>query len=307
MTGGILRRAALVALGVPRDWPVGLAGFLARGGIVPFALPILVLPSVVGLTTFVEPTSISAAGLSPRLIVLIGVSVGLLSVWLVLGSLVGVACERVLVGAVLPTDDRLGVIDPGLARLLAVRLVSLIPFLAALAIGGVRLEQVAYQELILPSDAVRPVVARVLADAPEVVALLAAGWLVSESIGAIAVRLIVLGGSSPGDAVVRAALWVARHPVRWLVVTLGTTVGSVVVVGSAIVVAMTLWSLVRTTLLGAGDPVAIVLATVSFVAVWTAGLALAAVSAVWRSTALSLAVVGDHRGGGPVTVGGGTL
>ena len=66
MTGGLLGAAALIALARPRLWGLGLAGFLARGGIVLFVLPILTLPSVVGVTTFVGPTAITAAGASEK-------------------------------------------------------------------------------------------------------------------------------------------------------------------------------------------------------------------------------------------------
>ena len=41
VTGGPLGAGARIALGAPSLWPVGLAGFLARGGIVLFALPIV--------------------------------------------------------------------------------------------------------------------------------------------------------------------------------------------------------------------------------------------------------------------------
>ena len=44
-----------------------------------------------------------------------------------------------------------------------------------------------------------------------------------------------------------------------------------------------------------------------FVAVWLSALFVAGVVATWRSAAWSLAVVGDHRGGGPVPPDGGTL
>jgi len=307
VTAGFLVRAARLAIGSPGRWPIGLAGFLARGGIVPFALPIVVLPSVVGLTTFIGPTSISAAGIAPRFSAIAAAAVVIVAGWVVLGTLAGVAADRALVLAALPEGDGRRESEPGLARLLAVRLISLAPFGVALAVAGVRLGQVAYQELILPSDAVRPVVVRVLADAPEAVALLLLGWLASESIGAIAIRRLVLGERSIARALAGAAWWPVRHPIRWLALTVVPTLGSLVVVGPVLIVAAALWSADRAVLFGPADPSAILGQTAAFVAIWSAGLALAGIAAVWRSTAWSLATTEDHRGGGPLTVAGGTL
>ena len=41
----------------PALWIVALCGFLARGGIVLLVLPMIPLPSTVGMATFVGPTS----------------------------------------------------------------------------------------------------------------------------------------------------------------------------------------------------------------------------------------------------------
>jgi hypothetical protein len=321
VTVGVVGRATRFAIESPRGWPIGLAGFLARGGIVPFVLPIVVLPSVVGLTTFVGPTSISAAGLAPRFVQLIATVFAVVSVWLIVGTLVGAWCERTLIQAVLSTPDPNGGPSVGggggtgparatgasLGRLLVVRLVALIPFGVALAIAGLRLGQVAYQELILPSDAVRQVVVRVLVDAPEAVTLLIAGWLVSETIGAGAVRRVVLEGASLGGALASSVAWPVRHPLRWVVAFVLPTAASIVLIGAAIASATALWSAVGSSLLGPVDPVSQVLLAVAFVAVWVGGLTLAGIAAVGRSAAWSLAVTEDHRGGGLVAVTDGTL
>ncbi len=196
---------------------------------------------------------------------------------------------------------------PGLARLFAVRLVSLIPFAIGVAVGGLRLGRVGYDELILPSDSSTPFVLRVLRAAPEVVALLVLTWLASELLGAVAVRLAIVERRSPIGSIGRALGWIARRPVRavWiLVLTVGV---SVIVVGPALVAAVAIWPAVQHTLIGDPNPVASLVVVALLVAVWTVGLTVAGIVAAWRGVAWSLAVLEDHRGGGPAEVGGGNL
>lgn len=304
--------AAVETLGSPRWWAIGLAGFLARGGIVVFALPIVVLPSVVGLTTFIGPNSVTAAGLAPRLIALLALTVALLAAWVVLGTLVAAAVDRVLVRTVLDTDAVGEPPDgaergPGLAGLVGIRLACLVPFGIGVAVGGVRLGQVGYQELILPSDSTTPFVVRVLLGAPEVVALLVLTWLASELIGAVAVRLALVEGRTVVGSLAAGLGWIVRRPVRTAAVTVATVLGSLIVVGLAVAAATLAWGSARAVLLGPADPVAAVSVVALFVVTWAGGLVLAGITAAWRSAAWSLAVVEDHRGGGPVPAEGGTL
>jgi hypothetical protein len=296
----------------PRWWAIGLAGFLARGGIVVFGLPVVVLPSVVGLTTFIGPNSITAAGIAPRLVALLALTVALVAGWVVLGTLVAAAVDRVLVPAVLHDAGfgrGSGGADPRtpLARLFAIRLACLVPFGVGVAIGGVRIGQVGYQELILPSDSTAPLVVRILLDAPDVVALLGLTWLSSELLGAVSVRLALVEDRAVLGSLRAALGWIADHPVLSTAVMLATPLGSLILVAPGVAAATIAWGAARTLLLGAADPLASLAAVVAFVALWTGGLALAGLAAAWRSAAWSLAVVEDHRGGGPVTARGGTL
>jgi hypothetical protein len=310
---GLLTTAALDALGAPRLWAIGLAGFLARGGIVLFALPLIVLPSVVGLTTFVGPNSVTAAGLAPRLVVLIALTAGTVAVAVFLGTLVGAATERVLVRTMVagPSMDaargRTAAGAPALGALVTIRLVALVPLGLAVAVGGARLGQAGYQELILPSDSAAPFVVRVLLAAPEVVAALIVAWLFSELIAAIAVRLALVDRRGIRGALGWAVVWIVRRPLRSVAIMAGTTLGSVVLVGPALVASTVAWSGVRSALLGGSDPPAVLGSVVVFVAAWIGGLVLAGLAATWRSTAWSLALVEDHRVGGPPAVDGGNL
>ena len=311
MTDGSLWTAARIVLPAPRLWALGLAGFLARGGIVLFALPIVVLPSVVGLTTFIGPNSVSAAGLTARFVALVAITTAVLIGWIVLATLVGAAVDRAIVRAVLPhvgraaTNDAVG--EPGLAGLFVVRLVSLAPFAIGVALGGLRLGQVGYDELILPSDSTTPFVLRVLRGAPEVVAVLVLTWLASELIGAVAVRVALVERRPALQSLGRALGWIAHRPLRAFAVLLVTVLASLIVVGPLVVAATALWTAVQRVLLGDPDPLAGLAIVALLVVVWAAGLTLSGIVAAWRGAAWSLVVLEDHRGGGPVDARGGTL
>ena len=313
MSRGLLTTAALDALGSPRLWAIGLAGFLARGGILLFALPVMVLPSIVGLTTFVGPNSVTAAGLAPGFVVLIALTTFTIAAVVILGTLVGTVTERALVDAIVVGDEgdagRRGLVadTPGLASLVAIRLLALVPVGLIVAVGGVRLGQVGYQELVLPSDSTAPFVIRVLLGAPEVTVALVLAWLLTELMAAVAVRLALIDRRSIPGAVGGALVWIARRPLRSLAVLTATTVGSVVVVGPALVTGTIAWLGVRTVLLGASEPGVALGYVVLFVASWLGALVLAGVAAAWRSAALSLVVMEDLRVGGPPAFGGGTL
>ncbi len=318
MTGGLLGTAALIALTRPRLWALGLAGFLARGGIALFVLPILTLPSVVGVTTFVGPTAITAAGLSQRFVALAAVAVAILAAWLVAGTLVGAAVDVALVREALRPDEAAG--SPGadpdrggrggrglVRRLFVVRLVTLIPLGLTLAWGAARLVDVGYRELILPGDLARPFVLRVLAGAPEVGLAVLVAWLAGELVGAVAVRLAIIEGRSAGPALRGALRSIVRRPLGPLGIFVATLGGSIVIVAPLVAAATIAWEAVRTSLLGSAELAPALLAVGVFGAVWLGGLVLAGIAAAWRSIAWSVALVRDHRGAGAGTVDGGTL
>jgi hypothetical protein len=318
VTRGGLGEAARIVLGAPRLWGLALAGFLARGGIVLFVLPILVVPSVVGIVTFIGPDAVTAAGLSWRFLALVAWTSALLSGWLLLGLVVGVLVELALIEAVVPGPNRAGGLaddQPGgpasrrrvVVRLLVVRSVSLVPFGLAVAVASARLIDAGYQEMILPSDTSAPLVGRILLAAPDAIVLVAVGWLVSELEGAVAARLVAIEGRSAPASLVGAVGWVVRRPVRTAWIGGATAAASIVVLGLALAATSAAWALVRDALLGSPEPLAALVATLGFVAIWVAGLVLAGLVSAWRSVSWSLAVAGDHRGGGVQHVEGGTL
>ena len=78
----------LVTLSKPATWPLALAAFLIRGGILVILLPIVVLPTTVGLGTAFGPTLLSVAfGSIPVQVIVAAASIGIGALaWLVLGG-----------------------------------------------------------------------------------------------------------------------------------------------------------------------------------------------------------------------------
>jgi hypothetical protein len=336
VTGRLLGSAALVALSRPRLWAIGLAGFLARGGVIPFLLPIVALPSVVGVTTFVGPNAVTGAGLSPRFVVLAAATASGIAAWLILGTIAGSLADLALVREAARADGEpaapgrapegapgfVSEGSPGLgpqgapdrpesgpvrrgsiARLVCIRFAALVPFGLVVAWGAVRIVEVGYRELVLPGDLARPFFLRVLAAAPDVVVLLIVAWLAAELVGAVAVRLAIVEDRSIARAIGGALRSIVRRPLGSLGVLAGTIAGSLIVVGPGLVTASIAWDGVRRALLGNGSAPAALLAVGIFVATWTAGLVLAGVAAAWRSAAWSSVVMRDPRGTGHGALG----
>jgi hypothetical protein len=306
VTSGLLGRAGSDIIGAPRLWAVGLAGFLASGGIIVFALPIVVLPSVVGMSTFIGPNAVTAAGPSPSFVELVVATTAVLGAWILLGTAISVAAERTLVRAVIDPAAA-STRDPGLAALVAIRLISLVPFAVAVALGSARLGQIGYQELILPSDSSAPFVIRVLSAAPEIMALLGLGWLASELVGSVSIRLAIVDGRGIGGSIVGALVWTGRHPIRSLGLLVVTVLAATLLIAPALFASVVAWSAARTALFDGASPPRTALTVTLFIAIWAGALVLAGIVAAWRSAAWSLAVMEDHRVGGPATGSGGTL
>ena len=59
-----MRTAIRDTLGSPSAWAVAAAGFMVRGGILVLAVPVLSLPTPVGVTLLVPPLSVTTSGIS---------------------------------------------------------------------------------------------------------------------------------------------------------------------------------------------------------------------------------------------------
>ena len=214
--GGTLLAALLVTLARPATWPLALAAFLIRGGILVILLPIVVLPTTVGLGTAFGPTLLSVAfGSIPIEVIVAAASVGIGAfVWLVVGGWFAAGLEAA--GAwIVAGDEEVAVpadragrrrLAPGCrrpdggvaSRILAARLIAAVPLGVALALGSIRLVFVTYRELTAPLDVATPIAIRVLRGSPEVVVAVVVTWMLAEIVGALAARRIALADAGVG-------------------------------------------------------------------------------------------------------------
>jgi hypothetical protein len=298
--------ATRLAAGRPRLWAFALLAFLARGGLVALVIPMLVLPSFIGIANTVGPTSVTAAGPTPRLVALIAAWCGIALAAIVGGTLLAAAAEVALHRATVTagTDGAMGrgVAFPsrwvaaaspqvsgtpparGVVRRVAVaRLVLIVPVALALVAAVPGWVGVAYQELLLPSDLAIPLPLRVIAGAPIAAIVVVAAWLLAEVIGGLAARRIVLDGSTVPGAIGAAAGEVARAPASALL-TLGLSLaGTLPVLVPAVVVVGLAWDRARIALVDATDGAAVIVSTLVLVVAWAACLGVAGVAAAWRS------------------------
>ena len=151
---------------------VGLAGFLAGGGLLLMAAPIVVLPTPTGIQNALGgPVSTLVVGTpSPAMVGLIAgglvAALGLLSAGLLLGAwserqAIGIALEAAGDEAMLdPIPDLDGA--PGTGRVAVVRLLGLLPVVAVAIVAWQPLYAAAYHELVLPDDLASPLGIRVV-------------------------------------------------------------------------------------------------------------------------------------------------
>lgn len=282
------------AFGQPPGWPVALAGFLARGGLLLFVLPFVVLPTPTGIATIFGPDIISVAISSPNPGVYRLVALGVLGLaaWLAVASAVGSAADVATI-RVLSRHADAGDVPAGTAghpiralrvRVATVRLLAHLPTAAALVWGASRVVDAVYRQYIFPGDLAVPLPVRVVASIPDVIVLLLVVWLLGEALGGLAARDLVLRGSGsvPGS-LWRGVVHLVRHPLSSVATHLLGTVGLTVVLVPALLIAMRLWSDARVLLLGGGPWPAVVGAAVAFSAAWLGALGLAAVGSAWRS------------------------
>lgn len=296
--GTVATGAFAVALLRPASWAMGLLGFLAGGGILLVAWPILVLPTPTGVQNLLAgPVSSLVFGTpSPTLVLLVaGGLAGSVAV-VIAGTLVGGWAEREGIAITLEAaaDDGLRphpgslVGAPGSGQVAAVRLLALVPVgLAALLASGPVYDAM-YRELVLPGELVTPLPIRVLAHVPWQVLAVAATWVAADAAAAIGVRHLVLERRSVPRAWLLGWRDLARRPHRVLATAmLGSGVLFAFLAPSMAAAAIG-WGRVRDVLEAGRDPVTIVGATLVWVAIWLGCLVLAGVGASVRVAAWTL-------------------
>jgi hypothetical protein len=305
----------LVSLGRPAWWVLALAGFLARGGIILAVLPIVSLPSPLGLSDIFAP-AIMQLRLGRMDFGVVATIVGVVAtfvVCVVIGMLVGAATDLALIrdGAAAAaeegvTEDPAGRVardarpmsDPRgfgvVARILVVRLAAHLPFAIAVAIGAVAIVNVTYVELTRPVDVATPLVARVISGAAWPFGGIVVAWLLGELGGGTAARRVVLEGEGVRDALGGAIAALVVRPRSTLVPGIATTIALVVVLGATLGGARIAWLRADAALTDASiDAVTLVVTLMTFVAIWLAALALIGLVSAARSVALTFEAVRD--------------
>ena len=315
--GSVLVTALQVTLARPPTWPLALGAFLLRGGLALVLVPIVVVPTPVGIGNLLGPAlnAISLGAIPVGFIVAcVGIGVGVL-LWLGLGGwLAGIleAAGIAIVASAAAGDgsnaaDGRGaasgeVADGGDAdwpaardgaRILACRLVCLVPVAIALALGSVRLVFVTYQELTLPSNTEMPIVLRVLRDAPEVPIALLVIWMSAEILAAVAARRVVLVGDGVWPALRWAIGSAGRRPLHAIARFWVPALVLALIVLAAGATSAAAWSVVKDTVGPSPDPLQALVATVAFVALWLIGLALIAVATAWRAAVWTVAATAE--------------
>jgi hypothetical protein len=168
-------------------------------------------------------------------------------------------------------------------RVAAARLWLLLPVALVLVVAVPAWVQVAYRELLLPSDLGVPLPVRVIAGAPLPAAGLVATWLATEVLGGLAARRIVLRGSSIAGALKGAAADVMRAPVSVLLTIALAIAGTLLLLVPAIAVVEGAWDHARIALVDGPDAAGVILATFALIAAWAACLGVAGITAAWRS------------------------
>jgi hypothetical protein len=313
--GAAMVASLLVILPRPTAWIIALAAFLVRGGLLLFLVPILVIPSPVGLATIVGPTLTAfwLGGMSLGFAAIVAGIFALFFAWLIVGGLVAAVTERELIGLV-AADDELATtgaiprLPPGrrrgrIWRIVIVRLAGHIPLAVALGYGSLRLVEATYRELTLPSDVLTPIAWRVLGAAPDAIAAIVLAWSLGEILGSLGARRLVLWGQSIDRAYIGAWADLLRRPVSTIATFVLPTIVLALVAGPIVLGAGLVWDALRVALAGQrpGDVLPIGLTTLAFVAIWSASLLVAGLVAAWRSAAWTVELV-RTRG----TFGGGT-
>jgi len=278
--------ALLATLERPDHWVVSLAGFLARGGVLLFLLPITVLPTPAGLQADLSPLLVPLVfgQLSPGLVLLGAALVGLAALWVVVGGLVGAWADRLvaldLASGAAPPPDRRGRVVP---LVCAARLLAHLPLGLALAWGAVPIAQSAYDELVTPFEVVTPLVVRIVSTVPGALAVVLLTWLLGEAAGGLAAREVALGGRSVVDATLRGWLALARRPIAGVATTGLGTLMVLLAVAPALVAAGVAWGSARYLLFSDVSGPELALALLAFVSLWLGGLVLAGMATTFRA------------------------
>ncbi|MHB8674335.1 MAG: hypothetical protein ACYDAK_11755 [Candidatus Limnocylindrales bacterium] len=277
-----VRAAVRRTLEDPGLWPIALAGFLVRGGIGVVLLPLIPLPSAVGLANLVGPTAVTAAGPTSSTILALGAVAAVALGAVLLGVALGAIMEATLVRAALQpplSADR----PRRFGRLVGVRLVALLPLALVVVAVAPSVGEAVYRELLTPSDIAVSLVERVVrASVPQIAAVVAT-WIAVEAIGGVALRIVLVEDASTVRALGRSVLRLVRDPLASAAAVVAGLAGLLVALVPALGAPAAARSAVHDLIASAAPPPLIGLWIVLLVTAWLVGLTILAIAAAWRS------------------------
>jgi len=288
------RAAATIAVERAPVRVLGLLAFLARGGIALLALPIWVVPTVIGIANWVSPTSVTAAGPTARLVVLVAAVVAAGALAVLAGTLIGGAAEAALHRATAApgaADPEAGVANlptgslgaRGALRVAAIRLVLVVPVAAALVFAVPPLFEAGYREVTFPSDLRTPLVLRIFLGAPVASWSIVVAWLLGEVVGGLASRRAILLAQPVPRALAGALLDLVRRPRTTLLTLIAGVAGSAVLIAPGMLAVGVTWERAQRTLEEGAGFGAELLVAVALAATWLGTLVLAGLAAAWRA------------------------
>jgi hypothetical protein len=279
-----LRRRLVAALRAsvadPGVWPIGMLGFLVRGGLVVLALPILTLPSPIGLATWLGPAVISTGRLEGPLLTLLLVSALAASVILAVALILAAVAQVLVHARRRPPGPRSA---PAVARdLVAVELLAIAPLAAMVAVTIASVSDAVRSELLQPGDLAVPLPIRVVSRTLLPLAAVVSAILVAEAIDGTLARAVLV--PRRGLRPTRAALTtvVVTAALGWLV-TSAVLIPGLFGIGATWAAARVAWSTVPTTQPASADLILALLATAAMVAVWIVVLILCGLASLVRA------------------------
>ncbi len=182
--------AVRAMLSSPSAWTVGAAGFLARGGLLVLALPILSLPTPVGVTLLVPPLGVTTSGLSPAFASELLAAGGAIVVYLLVALLVAALGEDASYRRVVDGAARRSTAVT-VARLVGVEVLALLPAIVAAVVATARLVAVGEREYLLPSSTSVPFVVRVVQEAAASVIAVGLALVLADLLNALGSRAVL--------------------------------------------------------------------------------------------------------------------
>jgi hypothetical protein len=308
---GRMRRALAFGLSGRDTVVVALAGFMLRGGIVLLAVPSAVLPSVIGLA---GALGVNAFGIDGRpttsFFELVAVISAVAALYLVLAAVVGSLIDVWLIEAALDPDGLSTSRPrplPSLEQILSlagIRALCLVPLAVAVIWAASRIYTSAYNELTIPSSLGVPLAVRTVLGAVDAVAVVVAVWLLEETVGAVAVRRLVLARCGVWRAIGGAVIQLVRRPITSTATVLLSYFASALAMaaGIALIASTFDWCRVAARIqqpiplsLGIGQlsttrdvrSVLFLLAALALGLAWVAASTLAGIASAWRSAAIT--------------------